>query len=55
MMVRIENKDTIVRVVRKYKPRSGKGMTLGEFTNRDGQGWARAVEWAEKKGHTLRD
>ena len=55
MMVRIEKTDRVVRVVRKHKPRNGGGVTLAEFTDRDGKGWDRAVEYAAEKRHTLRD
>jgi hypothetical protein len=41
-----------VRVVRRNKPRNGKGVTLAEFTNRTGTGVEDALSWACKKGHT---
>ena len=44
-----------VRVERAHKPRNGGGVTLAEFTDLGGGGGSRAVEWAEDKGHTVRD
>ena len=41
-----------VRVVRARKPRSG-GVTLGVFTNIDGDGHQAAIRYIKEKGHTL--
>lgn len=42
-----------VKIIRKHRPRNGGGLTLAEFTNRDGRGVERAQEYIEEKGHSL--
>jgi hypothetical protein len=42
-----------VRVIRKYKPRNGGGVTLAEFSNADGRGMENANKYCEEKGHDL--
>ncbi len=52
MKVRIEETEKAVRVVRKHKPRNGKGMTLAEFSRTHG-GWPAAELWVARKGHEV--
>lgn len=42
-----------VKLVRVHKPRGGGGMTLGEFSNRDGRGVERALAYARKGRHVV--
>jgi hypothetical protein len=41
------------RVVRVNKPRNGGGITLGVFSNSDGDGHQAALRYIEEKGHSL--
>jgi hypothetical protein len=41
-----------VKLIRRHKPRTG-GMTVGVFTNLDGEGVQRAQEFAAERGYEI--